>query len=87
MAYAEPLKLKTSEALAAAFQKLVEKAGVKPRSILSDHEAGCFIDPFQKLINKYNIALSVNALHDHLLIEVVLKSETFISEPMLAFWD
>jgi hypothetical protein len=29
----------------------------------------------------------VNALHDHLFIEVVLKSETFFSEPMLAFWD
>ena len=65
VAYAEPLKLKDSETLAAAFHKLVDKAGVKPRSILSDHEAGFLIDPFQKLMNKYNIALNVNALHDH----------------------
>jgi hypothetical protein len=71
VAYAEPLKLKDSEALAAAFQKLVDKAGVKPRSILSDHEAGFLIDPFQKLINKYNIALSVNALHDHHALGII----------------
>ena len=71
VAYAEPLKLKDSEALAAAFQKIVEKAGVKPRSILSDHEAGFLIDPFQKLINKYNIALSVNALHDHHALGII----------------
>jgi len=65
VAYAEPLKTKDSEAITAAFQKILGKAGVKPRSILSDHEAGFLIDPFQKLINKYNIALNVNALHNH----------------------
>ena len=48
VAYAEPLKLKDSETLAAAFHKLVDQAGVKPRSILSDHEAVFFNRPFPK---------------------------------------
>ena len=71
VAYAEPLKTKDSEALTAAFQKLLGKAGVKPRSIISDHEAGFLIDPFQKLINKYNIALNVNALHNHHALGII----------------
>ena len=71
VAYAEPLKTKDSEAITAAFQKILGKAGVKPRSILSDHEAGFLIDPFQKLINKYNIALSVNALHNHHVLGII----------------
>jgi hypothetical protein len=70
-AYAEPLKLKDSESLAAAFQKIIDTAGVKPRSILSDHEAGFLIDPFQKLLNKYNIALNVNALHNHHALGII----------------
>ena len=70
-AYAEPLKLKDSESLAVAFQKIIDKAGVKPRSILSDHEAGFLNDPFQQLMNKYNIALSVNSLHDHHVLGII----------------
>jgi len=70
-AYAEPLKLKDSPSITTAFQKLLDKAGVKPRSILSDHEAGFLIDPFQKLLNKYNIALSVNSLHDHHALGII----------------
>jgi len=65
------LKTKDSEALTDAFQKLLGKADVKPRSIISDHEAGFLIDPFQKLINKYNIALNVNALHNHHALGII----------------
>jgi hypothetical protein len=71
VAYAEPLRTKDSEALTAAFQKLLGQAGVKPRSIISDHEAGFFIDPFQKLMNKYNIALNVNALRNHHALGII----------------
>ena len=45
-AYAEPLKLKDSVSIAVAFQRLIDKAGAKPRSILSDHEAGFLNEPF-----------------------------------------
>ena len=71
VAYAWPLKTKDSKALAAAFEHIVDEAEVTPRSILSDHEAGFLIDPFQQLLNKYNIALNVNALHNHHALGII----------------
>jgi hypothetical protein len=70
-AYAEPLKLKDSEACAAAFQKMIDKAGVKPRSILSDQDAAFFNEPFQKIMNKHNIALNMNALRNHHALGII----------------
>ena len=71
MAYGEPLKTKDSEALTTAFQKILTKAGVQPRSMLSDHEAGLFQEPFQLLLKKHNIALNVNSLHDHHALGII----------------
>ena len=70
-AYAEPLKLKDSEACAAAFQKMIDKAGVKPRSILSDQDAAFFNEPFQKIMNKSNIALNMNPVHNHHALGII----------------
>ena len=71
VAYAKPMKTKDSEALTTTFQHIIDEAEVKPRSILSDHEAGFLIDPVQKLINKNNIALNVNAMHNHHALGII----------------
>lgn len=70
-AFAEPLKTKDSESCAVAFQKMIDKAGVKPRSILSDQDAAFFNEPFQKIMNKHNIALNMNTLHDHHALGII----------------
>ena len=62
---------KDSEACAVAFQKMIDKAGVKPRSILSDQDAAFFNEPFQKIMNKHNIALNMNTLHDHHALGII----------------
>ena len=68
-AYVEPLKLKTSESVAAGFMKLISK--VKPRSILADHDTAFQHEPFQKLINKEHIALNLDALNEHRALGII----------------
>ena len=63
--YVEALKEKDSEACAKAFEKIMKSNGVKPRSILSDHDAAFLREPFQKILTKEGIALNLNALNDH----------------------
>ena len=64
-AYVEALKEKGSEACAKAFEKIMKNSGVKPRSILSDHDASFLKEAFQKILTKEGNALNLNALNDH----------------------
>ena len=47
-AYTEPLKIKDSEGCAVAFHKMIDKAGVTPRSILSDQDAAFLMNHFKR---------------------------------------
>ena len=69
--YVEALKEKDSEACAKAFEKIVKSNGVKPRSILSDHDAAFLREPFQKILTKEGIALNLNALNDHHALGII----------------
>ena len=70
-AHVEALKEKDSEACAKAFEKILKNSGVKPRSILSDHDAAFLREPFQKILTKEGIALNLNALNDHHALGII----------------
>ena len=71
-AYMEPMKNKDSPTCAEAFQEILNRSGVKPRSMLSDQDSA-FLEKgaLAKVAEKNNIVLNTNALRDHHALGII----------------
>ena len=70
-AYAEPMLFKDSPAATKAFARITAFSHVQPRSIICDNDAAFQQLIFQKLLEKKNIAINYNALHDHHVLGII----------------
>ena len=70
-AFAQPMDMKDGVTCAGSFEDMINKSGVKPRSILSDNEAAFLTQPFQTVLDKHRIALNQNVVGDHHALGII----------------
>ena len=63
---------KDSENCAEAFEDIFKSNNNKaPRSMISDQDRAFIQGAFQKMVDKYDIALNMNALKDHRALGII----------------
>ena len=71
-AWVEPMRNKDSENCAEAFEDIIKSNNNKaPRSMISDQDRAFIQGAFQKMVDKYDIALNMNALKDHRALGII----------------
>ena len=70
-AFVEPMHAKDGVTCARALEDMVNRTGVKPRSILSDNESAFMTESFQLVLDKHRIALSQNVVGDHHALGII----------------
>ena len=70
-AFVEPMHAKDGVTCAGALEDMINRTGVKPRTILSDNESAFLTEPFQTVLDKHEIALRQNVVGDHHALGII----------------
>ena len=70
-AFAEPMKNKTADDCKIHFLKILKQMGTNPKVVMSDNDAAFLGDTFQDMLDKQDIILDPNALHDHHALGII----------------